>query len=151
MVVSKALPPAKFHSNMKNLERWILQMNDYFTITLTCNNVTECHYWIKSCISYNLVKHYHILPYIVRTVARTSLPYHCRNPWGSYLANSQNTCFPTVRTFKKPVSWIYDVIIVQGTRSLLVTCPCSYLGPMGINTCLSPLSWSIDRKQDRDK
>ena len=37
MVAGKAPPPAQFHGNMKDLEGWILQMNDYFTMTLTRN------------------------------------------------------------------------------------------------------------------
>ena len=39
MVAGKAPPPSKFRGNMKDLEGWILQMDDYFTMTQTCNKV----------------------------------------------------------------------------------------------------------------
>ena len=37
MVASKVPPLAKFRSDVKNLEGWILQMDDYFTLTQTRN------------------------------------------------------------------------------------------------------------------
>ena len=44
MVAGKAPPPSKFRGNMKHLEGWILQMDDYFTITQTCNDVQRLAY-----------------------------------------------------------------------------------------------------------
>ena len=44
MVAGKAPPPAKFRGNMKDLEGWILQMDDYFTITQTRNEVQRLVY-----------------------------------------------------------------------------------------------------------
>ena len=67
-------------------------------------SVMECRYWIHSCISYTLLKHCCLLPHVVRTVARISLPHHGWNPQGFHLANSQKTCFLAVGIFKKPVS-----------------------------------------------
>ena len=37
MVAGKAPPPAKIHDDMNTLERWILPMDDNFTITQTRN------------------------------------------------------------------------------------------------------------------
>ena len=39
MVAGKAPPTSKFLGNMKDLEGWMLQMEDYFTITQTRNEV----------------------------------------------------------------------------------------------------------------
>ena len=44
MVAGKAPPPSKFRGNMKDLEGWILQINDYFTITQTRNGVQQLAY-----------------------------------------------------------------------------------------------------------
>ena len=44
MVEGKAPQPAKFRRNMKDLEGWILQMYDYFTITQTLNEVQRLAY-----------------------------------------------------------------------------------------------------------
>ena len=44
MVAGKAPPPSKFRGNMKDLEGWILQMDDYFTITQTHNEVQRLAY-----------------------------------------------------------------------------------------------------------
>ena len=87
-----------------------------------------------------IVKPCHVLPHVVRRVARASLPHYRWNPRGSYLHDSQKTCFPGVRIFKKPVSWIHNIIIVRGTHSLSVTRACSCKALMGINTHLSPAS-----------
>ena len=37
VVVGKALPPSQFSGKMEKLEGWLLQMDDYFTITRTQN------------------------------------------------------------------------------------------------------------------
>ena len=44
MVAGKAQPPSKFQGNMKDLEGWILQMDDYFTITQIRNEVQRLAY-----------------------------------------------------------------------------------------------------------
>ena len=44
MVAGKVLPPAKFHSYMKNMKAWILEMNNYFTIIQTCNEQQQLAY-----------------------------------------------------------------------------------------------------------
>ena len=44
MVAGKAPPLSKFRGNMKDLKGWILQMDDYFTITQTCNEVQRLAY-----------------------------------------------------------------------------------------------------------
>ena len=44
MVAGKAPPPFKFPDNMKDLEGWILQMDDYFIITQTRNEIQRLAY-----------------------------------------------------------------------------------------------------------
>ena len=44
MVAGKAPPSSKFRGNMKDLEGWMLQMDDYFTITQTRNEVQRLAY-----------------------------------------------------------------------------------------------------------
>ena len=44
MVAGKAPPPSKFRGNMKGPEGWILQMDDYFTITQTRNEIQRLAY-----------------------------------------------------------------------------------------------------------
>ena len=44
MVAGKAATPSTFRGNMKDLEGWILQMDDYFTITQTHNEVKRLAY-----------------------------------------------------------------------------------------------------------
>ena len=73
------------------------------SIEIMSTPVTECLYWIKSCISDPIVKCSHLLPHVVSTVARAGLPQHHRNPEGSYTADSQKTCFPAVKIFNIPV------------------------------------------------
>ena len=44
MVAGNAPLPSKFRVNMTDLEGWILQMDDYFTITQTHNEVQRLAY-----------------------------------------------------------------------------------------------------------
>ena len=44
MVAGKAPPCAKFRAHMKNLKRWILLMDDYFTIIQTLNEQQQLAY-----------------------------------------------------------------------------------------------------------
>ena len=44
MAAPKAPPPSKFHSNMKDLEGSIMQMDNYFTITQTHNETQRLAY-----------------------------------------------------------------------------------------------------------
>ena len=44
MVAGKAAPLANFRGDMKNLERWILQIDDYFTITQICKEQQQFTY-----------------------------------------------------------------------------------------------------------
>ena len=67
-------------------------------------SVTDCCYWIKSCIYYTLVKRRPLLPHVVRTVAGASLPHDCRNSEESNIANYYKIDSAAVGIFKKPVS-----------------------------------------------
>ena len=140
----------KFLSQTQLLHVCYSILNIFFCWLL---DVTECRYWIKSCIYYTLLKRRRLLLHVVKTVARTSLPHHRRNPQVSYLTNSQKTCFPAVGICKKPVCWICNVIIIRGTHDLSVTSPCSYKGPTGINTHFSIPSRArqTDEIQTRDE
>ena len=44
MAAGMAPAPAKFRYDMKNLERWILQIDNYFTITETSDEQQELTY-----------------------------------------------------------------------------------------------------------
>ena len=44
MVADKAPPLSKFWGNMKLLEEWILQIDDYFTITQIQNEIQQLAY-----------------------------------------------------------------------------------------------------------
>ena len=44
MIAGKAPPPSKFRDHIKDLEGWILQMDDYFTIKQTRNEIQQLAY-----------------------------------------------------------------------------------------------------------
>ena len=63
--------------------------------------VMQCCCWIKLCICYTLLKRRCLLPSVVRTVARASLPHHLWNPEAFYLVDSQKTSFSSYWDFQE--------------------------------------------------
>ena len=88
-----------------------------------------------------------LLPHVVSTVARTSLPHHCWNPQGFSLVDCPKTCFPAIGICKKPVSLIHDVIVIRGTSGLQVIRPSLCKDSTGINTRFSALSRSAEAER----
>ena len=110
----------EFACSCRNLlsQESILAYASSYNVTVRMVVVTGSCYCIMLCVSYIVVKICYILPYVARTVVRTSLPHHRQNPQRSYLTNSHKSCFTAICTCKKPVSRMHDVIIAQVTSRL---------------------------------
>ena len=107
----------------------------------------KCRYWIELRIAYSLGKQSYLEPHEVKTIARASIPYYHQNLRWFYYSNSQKTCCSNSKIFKEPVYRIYNLIIVQETHGLWLTCPSSDKGPTGINTLLSSIVGRADKER----
>ena len=122
-----------------------------------CSCVTKCRYCINSCISQ---PHHQALLFITSCCQNRSqsqsatpslessrvLPRRFSENLFSSCWDVQKTCF-----LVSIMSLSYEGRRASRSHALQLTHPCSYQGPTGINTCLSPSLEGRSSESDRDK